>query len=195
MEVSISPLDVHGSIWEKVMTRAWSLRANFGRVRLVGALFGAAAMGAGVMTAECQTVAEKGEAGVPARFHGVGCNIKYAYMKPPVAKAEECVANKTDRHKHEAHEQESRVDPVGQRDDFIRIKGDQVSGPEWVCKVREIKGVTQDRMNFSGDCSNEGSPFAATVTLILRPGKVVTVDTFFDGHHVNNDYRVRERME
>jgi hypothetical protein len=148
-------------------------------------MFCVAATGAGVTTAECQTVAEKGEAGVPARFHGVGCNIKYAYVKPPTTKAEECVANTSSDHKADARK----------GDNFIRIKGNQVSGAEWVCKVKEIKGVTRDRVSFAGDCARDGGPFNAMVTLILRPGKVVSVDRFFDGQHVNNDYRVREGME
>jgi hypothetical protein len=180
------------------MTRPGSLRAKYWRMRLVGAACAVAAMCAGVTAAECQTVAENGESGIPTRFQGAGCNIKYAYVKPPVAKAEECLANQAGGHRseaHEAHEHESQVSDAGQRDNFIRIKGDQVSGVQWVCKIKEIMGVTHDRMHFAGDCSNEGSPFAATVTLILRPGKVVSVDTFFDGRHVNNDYRVREGME
>jgi hypothetical protein len=126
--------------------------------------------------------------GIPARFRGAGCNLKYSYLKPLRTKAEECAANRVDADK-------AGAEKPREGGSYIRISSDRVAGAGWDCRIKQLRDANERRASFAGDCSENGKSFAATVTLTLRPGSVVSVDTFSEGNHVNNDYRLQAGVE
>jgi hypothetical protein len=132
-------------------------------------------------------VAVPGGAGneIPPKFRGAGCNLKYGYTRTPKADASECIAAKAGRKDGDAHD----------NDNFIRITAGGVAGVEWGCTVKSIKAATDTEFTFVGECSDEGSQgSASTVTLLLRPGKVVIVDQVTEGRHIIDIYHILDGL-
>lgn len=132
-------------------------------LKIVSVLSAAAVLG---LTAQGAVAETKGA--IPVQFRGAGCNLKYAYAKTPRQDASECVSNVVKKNKD---------DPTLNGDYFIRIGEVNVEGVDWGCTVREVKASAKTEFKFVGGCSQESSEFDMEVTLTLKPGAVVIVDT------------------
>jgi hypothetical protein len=122
---------------------------------------------------------------IPAKFQGEGCNLKYTYARTPKNNTTGCVSAKADYKEGEGHD----------NDNFIRITKDNVGGVEWGCTVKTVKSAGDAEFTFDGDCGGEGVEFASTVTLLLRPGKMVIVDQVVEGRHMVDVYRLNSTAE
>ena len=129
--------------------------------------------------------AAPGPAEIPAAFHGAGCNLKYTYARAPKAKADDCIAARADR-----RENEGIIE-----DNFIRINKAGITGFEWGCQVKTVKLANETEFSFAGDCGDEGTEYAGTVTLLRRPGRLVIVHRVVEGRHVIDVYRLRDDLE
>lgn len=120
---------------------------------------------------------------IPPQFQGAGCNMKYVYAKTPKEDASECLTYWVKDKGVTAHN----------GDNFIRIGQMNVNGVDWGCTVREIKTSTKTEFKFVGGCSSESSEFDLTVTLTLKPGNFIVVDTLGaepDAAHVTDKYHI-----
>jgi hypothetical protein len=122
---------------------------------------------------------------IPAAFRGAGCNLKYTYARQPKGDASSCVSAKAGRKEGDGHD----------NDNFIRISRTGVAGVEWDCKVKTVKTASEAEFTFAGDCSDENTQSASTVTLLLRPGRLVIVDQVTEGRHIIDIYRLRDDLE
>lgn len=122
---------------------------------------------------------------IPSWFQGAGCNLKYAYSKSPKFDASECISNKVGHKEGVGHD----------NDNFIRITEDSVNGVEWGCKVKTVKTVKQTEMSFAGECSDEGTNFDGTITIISRPGRLVIVDLITEGQHTIDIYHIIDSLQ
>jgi hypothetical protein len=125
-----------------------------------------------------------GGAEVPTKFHGAGCNLKYTYSRTPKGDAFDCVQAKSGYKEGVSHD----------NDNFIRINASGVSGVEWGCTVKSVKTSTDTEFTFTADCSDEGHSSAGTVTLLLRPGKLVIVDQVAEGTHIIDVYHLLDGL-
>lgn len=126
-------------------------------------------------------VAETKDASVPTippQFRGAGCNLKYTYAKTPKEDASECLTYWVKKKGETAHS----------GDNFIRIGDVDINGVDWGCTVREVKASTKTEFKFVGGCSSESNEYAMEVTLTLKPGAVVIVDTLGLGHENDAHY-------
>lgn len=144
------------------------------------------AIAAGFMAAASVAVAAPAGMGseIPAKFRGAGCNLKYAYSRTPKADASECISAKAGRKEGDAHD----------NDNFIRITAGGVAGVEWGCTVKTVKTATDTEFTFVGECSDEGQSMTSTVTLIMRPGKVVILDQVTEGRHIIDVYHLLDGL-
>jgi hypothetical protein len=122
---------------------------------------------------------------IPAQFRGTGCNLKYTYTRTPKGDAIDCFEAKAGRKDGDAHN----------NDNFIRITADGVAGVEWGCKAKSVTQADGNALTFAGACGDEGSEFAGTVTLLLRPGRLVIVDQEVEGRHMIDIYRLRDDLK
>lgn len=122
---------------------------------------------------------------VPAPFHGAGCNLKYSYARAPKGDASDCISAKAGRKEGEGHD----------NDNFIRITKEGVMGVEWGCSVKSVRTAEPAEFTFAAACSDEGTEFASTVTLLLRPGRLVIVDQVVEGRHIIDIYRLRDDLK
>lgn len=121
---------------------------------------------------------------IPAKFHGAGCNLKYAYTRTPKGDAYDCVKAKEGHQDGVAHD----------NDNFIRINSKGVSGVEWGCTVKSVKTSTDTEFTYAADCSAEGHEAPGTVTLLLRPGNLVIVDQTMKGQHFIDVYHLLDGL-
>jgi hypothetical protein len=151
--------------------------SNFARPMVLGL----AMMTMGMFAATAEPAAE-----IPAKFHGNGCNLKYTYARAPKDYAADCINARQGHKEGEGHND----------DNFIRITKSSVAGVEWVCDVKTAKTAGETEFTFDADCGGEGdATYASTVTLLLRPGRLVIVDQAIEGRHLTDIYRLRDDLK
>jgi hypothetical protein len=121
---------------------------------------------------------------IPPRFQGAGCNLKYVYARTPRLNASDCIAAKEGHKDGDAHD----------NDNFIRITEDGVAGVEWGCSVKTAKTMNEAEFTFAGECSDEGTSSSGTITLLLRPGRLVIVDQVTKGQHIIDIYHLLDGL-
>jgi hypothetical protein len=144
-----------------------------------------ALMSAGIVLCALGPSGIASAAEIPASFHGAGCNLKYTYTRTPAGDATGCVSAKAGRKEGDGHD----------NDNFIRITNTGVAGVEWACDVKSVIKASENEFTFAGACSDEGSEFTSTVTLLMRPGRHVILDQDVDGRHIVDIYRLRDNLK